>query len=113
MIVGVELEREGTAVLNKFKQQMREEEHVQQCYYVTGAFDFVLIVYMSDMRDYEAFTARTMQDNPHVRKFTTMVCMDRTKVTLELPLRTQSGLAPRPEQPIFTPSRGPLSRRHA
>lgn len=86
-IVGVELERERRDVIDRFRAQMREDEDVQQCYYVTGAFDFVLIVHARDMSDYEAFTSRTMFENADIRRFTTMVAMDRVKVGLTVPLR--------------------------
>lgn len=86
-IVMVEMERERLEVLDAFRQQVLGDAHVQQCYYVTGTADFVLVVTCRDMLDFEAFTHRMFFDNENVRHFTTSVAMERVKVGLTLPLR--------------------------
>lgn len=96
-VVGVELERERIDVIDEFRARMRADEVVQQCYYVTGAFDFVLVLHARDMSDYEAFTSRTMFENANIRRFTTMVVMDRVKVGLTVPL-SQSLVSPTTDQ---------------
>ncbi|MET8999424.1 Lrp/AsnC family transcriptional regulator [Amycolatopsis sp. Hca4] len=85
-VVTVEMERENLAVFDGFRRQVLAEDAVQQCYYVTGTADYVLIVTCPDMAGFEAFTRRMFFDNPNVRHFTTSVAMDRVKVGLELPL---------------------------
>ncbi|MDT8910222.1 Lrp/AsnC family transcriptional regulator [Amycolatopsis sp. PS_44_ISF1] len=85
-LVMVEMEREHLTVLDGFRRQVLGDDHVQQCYYVTGQADFALVVTCSDMGAFEAFTRRTFFDNPNVRHFTTSVVMDRVKVGLTLPL---------------------------
>jgi Lrp/AsnC family leucine-responsive transcriptional regulator len=85
-IVTVEMERERIDVLNAFRKQVVADPSVQQCYYVTGSADFVLVVHCRDMADFEAFTRRTFFDNGEIRHFTTSVVMDRVKVGLSIPL---------------------------
>jgi Lrp/AsnC family transcriptional regulator, leucine-responsive regulatory protein len=85
-IVTVEMERERIDVLNAFRKQVLADPAVQQCYYVTGPADFVLIVNCRGMGAFEAFTRRTFFDNGEVRHFTTSVVMDRVKVGLNIPL---------------------------
>ncbi|OXM52459.1 Lrp/AsnC family transcriptional regulator [Amycolatopsis alba] len=85
-VVMVEMERENLAVLDGFRRQVLADDNVQQCYYVTGNADFVLVVTCRDMTDFEAFTRRMFFDNPNVRHFTTSVAMDRVKTGLTLPL---------------------------
>jgi Lrp/AsnC family leucine-responsive transcriptional regulator len=85
-VVMVEMERESLAVLDGFRRQVLADDNVQQCYYVTGNADFVLVVTCHDMADFEAFTRRMFFDNPNVRHFTTSVAMDRVKIGLTLPL---------------------------
>ncbi|WP_181773463.1 Lrp/AsnC family transcriptional regulator [Amycolatopsis pittospori] len=85
-VVMVEMERENLAVLDGFRRQVLADDNVQQCYYVTGNADFVLVVTCKDMTDFEAFTRRMFFDNPNVRHFTTSVAMDRVKTGLTLPL---------------------------
>ncbi|WP_431875543.1 Lrp/AsnC family transcriptional regulator [Amycolatopsis sacchari] len=85
-IVGVEMERERIEVLEAFRKQVLSDPAVQQCYYVTGSADFVLVVMCRDMAEFEEFTRRTFFDNGEVRHFTTSVVMDRVKVGLTVPL---------------------------
>ncbi len=86
LIVQIVLERGGAQTVDQFKQQMRDTPEVQQCFYVTGEYDFVLIVVAKDMSDYELFTRRIFFENPLIRKFNTIVSMENVKRSLTLPL---------------------------
>lgn len=88
-VVQVSLERERVDLLDAFKTQMRAEPAVQQCYYVTGSADFVLIVTAKDMADFECFTRVAFFDNKNIRHFETNVVMDAVKIGLQLPLPIQ------------------------
>lgn len=59
---------------------------VQQCYYVTGTADFILVVTAEDMESYEEFTRITFFEDPNVRSFQTNVVMDSVKVGLSVPM---------------------------
>lgn len=78
---------EGTSkALEKFKSTMRKCQEVMQCYYVTGTYDFVLLVNTKDMQHYEEFTRKWLMDNPNVRHFYTHVVMDKVKVGYSIPV---------------------------
>ncbi len=85
-IVLVELDRESLQQLNLFRKRARAEPQVQQCYYVTGEADFILICAAKDMQDFETLTHRLFFENSNVRRFRTSITMDRTKVGLSLPI---------------------------
>ena len=85
-IVSVDIEREGAADLVRFKKRMLSSPGVQQCYYVTGDTDFIVIVLVRDMADYESFTREHLLSDPNVRRFTTHVVMERVKAGLNVPL---------------------------
>ena len=85
MVVLVTLEREGADVVDSFKRAMRGAPEVMQCYYVTGAADFVLVLTADDMVDYEDFTRRHLFGR-NVRRFETMAVMDRVKVGTAIPM---------------------------
>lgn len=55
VFVEVELEREHTVAMEQLKARLRTAPQVQQCYYVTGRTDFLLIVVVPDMAAYERF----------------------------------------------------------
>ena len=87
-VVGVDLDRETAADLDRFSQKMTQCPEVQQCYYVTGETDYVLIVLAPDMEAYEAFTRRALLGDPNVKSFVTHVVLERIKVGLTVPLDT-------------------------
>ena len=86
MIVQVILERERPDLIDAFKRSMRATPEVMQCYYVTGETDFVLILTVKDMPDYEDFTRRFFFENPNVMRFNTTMVMDRVKAGLQVPV---------------------------
>jgi Lrp/AsnC family transcriptional regulator, leucine-responsive regulatory protein len=85
-VVGVDVEYERAEHLDSFKKLMLKHRNVQQCYYVTGEIDFILVVATRDLAEYEAFTREVFMNNRNVRSFTTYVVMDAVKVGGALPL---------------------------
>jgi len=85
-IVGVDVEIERAEHLDSFKKLMLKHGNVQQCYYVTGEIDFILVVATRDLAEYEAFTREVFMNNRNVRSFTTYVVMDAVKAGTALPL---------------------------
>ncbi len=91
-IVSVELERDHVDHLAKFKAAIKKLPQVQQCYYVTGEADFILIVTAQDMQDFEAFTQQLFYNDSNVRRYKTSVVMESTKIGLRLPLAARESL---------------------
>ncbi|EAQ66568.1 hypothetical transcriptional regulator [Marinomonas sp. MED121] len=86
LIVQVSLERERMDLLDSFKKSMADHPSVQQCYYVTGSADFILLVCAADMEEYEEFTRQAFFSNDNVRGFETNVVMDSVKSGLSVPV---------------------------
>lgn len=84
IIVEVLLERENRAHLEAFKRKMRAAPCVQQCYYTTGEADFLLILTVRDIKEYEEFTQTHFFDESNISRFKTAVVMDRVKVSLDV-----------------------------
>ncbi len=83
-IVEVNLERENAQVVSNFKRRMMAAPEVQQCYYVTGDADFILVVTARDIEDYEEIVQRLMFEDGSVRKYHTSVVLSRVKATLSV-----------------------------
>ena len=79
-VVDVTLHLGNSTVIEAFKTLMNEAPEVMQCYYVTGTYDFVIIVNSRDMKHYEDFSKRFFMDNSSVKQFYTHVVMDKVKV---------------------------------
>jgi len=85
-IVDVILQDGNSRALEIFKAMLRGCEEVSQCYFVTGTYDFVLIVQTRDMQHYEEFAKKWLMDNANVKHFYTHVVMDRVKAGYSIPL---------------------------
>lgn len=85
-IVDVIMEDGNSKALEKFKTAMRKCPEVMQCYFVTGTYDFVLVVHTTDMRQYEEFSKKGLMDNPNVKHFYTHVVMDKVKADYGFPI---------------------------
>ncbi|MCA0400284.1 MAG: Lrp/AsnC family transcriptional regulator [Proteobacteria bacterium] len=86
IFVEVEVISETAELIDAAKRELAAAPEVQQCYYVTGEADFVLVVVVPTMSDYEALTRRLFFGNNNVKRFRTFVAMDRVKVGLSVPL---------------------------
>jgi Lrp/AsnC family transcriptional regulator, leucine-responsive regulatory protein len=99
----VELISETPEQIDAAKRSFEAAPEIQQCYYVTGEADFVLVILTGSMSEYEALARRLFFDNGNVRKFRTFVAMDRVKVGLSVPLEphaaTRTGRARRRAEP--------------
>lgn len=86
LFVEVTMESERFDLYESAKRSFTNAPEVQQCYYVTGDADFILIVTVKAMNDYEALTRRLFFQNNNVKHFRTFVAMDRVKVGLSVAL---------------------------
>ena len=88
VLVKVQIINERLDLLESLKATFLATPEVQQCYYVTGETDFVLVVTVPSMHEYEALTKRLFFENHNVKHFTSLVVMDRVKATLAVFLPT-------------------------
>lgn len=86
MVVQVYLERGESSLIQRFKDLIHQRGEIMQAYYVTGEADFLMLVSMRDMEEYEKFTLEVFFDNLDVKSFETSTVMDRTKVGFGLPI---------------------------
>ncbi|RWU21512.1 AsnC family transcriptional regulator [Pseudomonas alkylphenolica] len=85
LMVEVHAERTQSADLELMKQTFSGPE-IQQCYYVTGDADFMLVLTVASMSEFQALTQRLFHDNPNVKWFRTIVVLERVKSTLQVPI---------------------------
>ncbi|HTN97576.1 MAG TPA: Lrp/AsnC family transcriptional regulator [Nordella sp.] len=86
MIVEVTLERERPEIVELFKQAVQSCEQISLCYYVTGDVDFVLIVHVADMEEYEGIIDRIFHQNRNIKWFKTLISIRRIKHSSHLPV---------------------------
>lgn len=86
IFVEVEVISETASQIENAKREFASTPEIQQCYYVTGEADFVLVVLVPSMAAYEALTRRLFFGNNNVKRFRTFVAMDRIKTGVSVPL---------------------------
>lgn len=87
MIAQVTVERERADLIDLFKQSVIECEQVSACYYVTGDVDFVLILHVTDMEEYETLIERLFHSNSNVKQFKTLTSIRRVKFATQMPVQ--------------------------
>jgi len=91
IIVEVSVENERLDLLDQAKRRFVACPQVQQVYYVTGNADFILIVNVADMAEYERLTRQLFFSDRNVKSFYTMVAMERSKLSLSVSMTQETG----------------------
>jgi Lrp/AsnC family transcriptional regulator, leucine-responsive regulatory protein len=84
--VGVELDRQREDVLAAFERKIAVEPEVQQCYFVSGETDYLLVVACRDMEAYNAFARRVLANEHNIKRFRTSFNLSRVKYETALPI---------------------------
>ncbi|WP_017222649.1 Lrp/AsnC family transcriptional regulator [Moritella dasanensis] len=79
MIVNVEMERDRLDLNDNFIKHIRTAPEVRECYQVTGEVDFVLLVTVENMLQYDDFCQRHLYSEPNMKNFKTQISMNRVK----------------------------------
>ncbi|WP_432454486.1 Lrp/AsnC family transcriptional regulator [Agarivorans sp. QJM3NY_29] len=85
IIVEVSLAKGGTTVIDNFKKKAKAHSEVQQCYYMAGEKDFILMITASSMQRYEEITRELFLDDQTILKFSSNVVMENVKQSLAYP----------------------------
>jgi len=85
VIVEVVLKQGGTTTIHNFKTKTANYPEVQQCYYVAGENDFILVISAISMKRYDIITQELFLDDDSILKFHSNVVMGNVKVGLDVP----------------------------
>jgi len=86
IITEVHVESERPDRLDTLRRAFLACPQVQQCYYVAGGCDFVLVFLVRSMAQYTELTRSLFFANDNVRRFSTRVAMDRVKTGGAVPV---------------------------
>ncbi len=80
ILVELEIQNEHRHSIEQFQRWIAKAPEVQSCFYVTGDMDFVLIVTVRDLDEYNAFISRMMDDQQGlVRKYKSLITLKTVK----------------------------------
>ena len=86
IVLEVHLDNERPDRTAPLRARIAAEDAVQQCYSVTGEADYLLVVNVASMADYEALTRRLFEGDDKVKRFRTSVALASLKTGLRVPL---------------------------
>jgi DNA-binding Lrp family transcriptional regulator len=84
--IHVAMEKGHIRELPKFNERVTEMPEVQECYSVTGDFDYVLKVVARDLKSLSQFLMERLMRLPGVTSVRSSVCLDEIKCTTALPV---------------------------
>lgn len=87
-LILISFERARADIVDRFKRTICKMPEVMSGFYVTGPADFLLLVTANSMEEYEQFTRRLVNESPDIKRFETMVVLDRVKAGFTLPMAT-------------------------
>lgn len=77
--VEVKLKDTSEAALQAFNRQVRQYPQIEQCHMIAGAFDYLLKVRTTDIREYRMVLGEVVSNLPHVANTSTHVSMEAVK----------------------------------
>lgn len=75
----VSLTNQSDEYMQEFEARMAKETEVMQCYFVSGDYDYFLVVHVIDMEAYYQFVRRVISGSGNVRHFQSRFPMKRAK----------------------------------
>lgn len=86
VFVHIALHREEQSELAAFEAAVQNLPEVMECYLMTGEFDYLLRVVVSDMADFERVHKESITRLPGVARVNSSVAIRTVRKTTELPL---------------------------
>ncbi|KZX75374.1 AsnC family transcriptional regulator [Oleiphilus sp. HI0009] len=84
VFVQIRLNRTSDDIFKRFNAAAQALEQVQECYLVSGNFDYLIKARVNDMNAYRIFLGETLLTLPGVLESTSYVVMEQVKETLDL-----------------------------
>ena len=87
-LIEVSLDKQGEELLQAFENRAVQEAAVQQCWRVSPGPDFMLVVQVTDMPAYLAFSQRLLTQDANVRNVKAFFSVKRAKFGTQITLPT-------------------------
>jgi Lrp/AsnC family leucine-responsive transcriptional regulator len=85
--VWVAMERESAKRHAAFRTRMRQANEVQQCYTLTGEWDYLVILAVTSVGHFREVAERLFSDEGTIKRYETRMVFDVVKYGLQLPTR--------------------------
>ncbi|MEY3017718.1 MAG: hypothetical protein RL336_853 [Pseudomonadota bacterium] len=85
VFIHIRLARQPKDIFDQFREAAKRLDAVQECYLVSGNFDYMIKARVQDMKAYRKFYGETLLTLPGVVECTSYVVMEEVKETMEVP----------------------------
>lgn len=85
-IIQITLTRQVENAISNFKKEIDKIPEIMECYQVTGNADYVLIVMLKDIRDFESLISQKLSKMEEIGQMQTMVVLSKPKDSKVLPI---------------------------
>lgn len=85
-IIQITLTRQIENAISNFKKEISSIPEIMECYQVTGNADYVLVVMVKDIRDFEGLISQKLSKMEEIGQMQTMVVLSKLKDSKLLPL---------------------------
>jgi Lrp/AsnC family leucine-responsive transcriptional regulator len=87
VFVSITLERQERADLRAFEEAIRKVPEVMECYLMSGEYDYLVRVVVSDTADFERVHSQHLTSLPHVSRVHSSFALRTVQKSRELPIR--------------------------
>lgn len=84
VFLNVSLEKQREDLLENFERKMNQQPEVMQCYFVSGDFDYFLVIMVSNVEEYHDFVRRVLANDHNIKVFRTSFALNRVKYTTKI-----------------------------
>ncbi len=81
VFVQIRLSRTAEDIFEEFAKAVKTQDDIQECYLVSGNFDYLLKARVADMDEYRRLLGETLLSLPGVQESTSYVVMEEVKDT--------------------------------
>ena len=85
VFINIRLARQPKGIFEQFRKVAEDLPSIQECYLVSGNFDYLLKARVKDMPAYRKFYEETLLSLPGVVECTSYIVMEEVKDTMEIP----------------------------
>lgn len=87
VFLNVSLERQREDLLENFERKMKLHPEVMQCYFVSGDFDYFLVIMVSNVEAYHDFVRRVLANDHNIKVFRSSFALNRVKYTTKIHIK--------------------------
>ena len=88
VFVQIRLQRSSKDIFRQFKEAVQGIPEIQECFLVSGNFDYLIKARVADMTQYHQFLVETLLDLPDVQESTSYAVMEDVKETSAIALKS-------------------------